>query len=275
MDEYNVLKESIQAAHAIRIPEQFRDKSGCVYPNFLDVQSALHSLRKALFADTFQLQSECDDRLESVHKFMSTFVQDPSARQSFYHQLPIIKSVLLKDAEAIYKGDPAAASMTEIILCYPGFWGIFVHRVAHELFKLKVPLIPRMMSEVVHSETGIDIHPGASIDAYFCIDHGTGIVIGETTVIGKWVKLYQGVTLGALSVPERGDLNKRHPTLKDGVTVYAGTTILGGRTIIGENTIIGGNVWLTESVAAGSKIYKHVGDQVVKPSKDDESNYQI
>lgn len=275
MNEYDLLKEAIQKSHDMRIPDAFRDKSGATYPTFLDVQSALHALRKALFAETFQIESDCDQRLLAFHEFMMQFVKDASIRQKFYTALPTLKGRLLKDAEAIYKGDPAAASLTEIVLCYPGFWGIFVYRVAHELYQYGLPLIPRMMSEVVHSETGIDIHPGAKIGDYFCIDHGTGIVIGETTEIGQWVKVYQGVTLGALSVPERGDSKKRHPTLENGVTVYAGTTILGGETVIGENTVIGGNVWLTQSVAPGSKIYKHVGDQIIKPANDDESNYQI
>jgi serine O-acetyltransferase len=165
-------------------------------------------------------------------------------------QIPEIRRVLATDVRAALDGDPAACSAPEVITSYPGITAIAVHRLAHHLYKRSVPLVPRMMSELVHSRTGIDIHPGATLGASFFIDHGTGVVIGETTVIGEHVKLYQGVTLGALSV-EAGDRSrgrKRHPTLEDHVTVYAGATILGGDTIIGEGSIIGGNVWLTHGV---------------------------
>lgn len=173
----------------------------------------------------------------------------------FYNELPGIYNALLLDAEAIEKGDPAAISRDEVIRSYPGFYAIAVYRIAHALHNLKVPLIPRMLTEIAHSKTGIDIHPAATIGPYFFIDHGTGIVIGETTVIGKNVKLYQGVTLGALSVDKKMATTKRHPTLKDNVVIYAGATILGGKTIVGENSVIGGNVWLTKSVPANSTIY--------------------
>jgi serine O-acetyltransferase len=173
----------------------------------------------------------------------------------FYDELPNIYNALLLDAEAIEKGDPAAISRDEVIRSYPGFYAIAVYRIAFALHNLKVPLIPRMLTEIAHSKTGIDIHPAATIGPYFFIDHGTGIVIGETTVIGKNVKLYQGVTLGALSVDKKMATTKRHPTLKDNVVIYAGATILGGKTIVGENSVIGGNVWLTKSVPANSTIY--------------------
>jgi serine O-acetyltransferase len=173
----------------------------------------------------------------------------------FYNELPGIYNALLLDAEAIEKGDPAAISRDEVIRSYPGFYAIAVYRIAFALHNLKVPLIPRMLTEIAHSKTGIDIHPAATIGPYFFIDHGTGIVIGETTVIGKNVKLYQGVTLGALSVDKKMATTKRHPTLKDNVVIYAGATILGGKTIVGENSVIGGNVWLTKSVPANSTIY--------------------
>ncbi len=169
-------------------------------------------------------------------------------------RLPDIRMVLEQDVEAAYRGDPAAHSHHEIIFCYPGLEAITVYRVAHELHLLGVPFIPRMMTELAHSKTGIDIHPGATIGPGFFIDHGTGVVIGETCDIGQGVKLYQGVTLGALSFTkdEEGGLvhgsYKRHPTLRDGVIVYANATILGGRTEIGERAVIGSNVWLTESV---------------------------
>lgn len=171
-------------------------------------------------------------------------------------EIPAIREVLDGDVQAALAGDPAAASASEIIMSYPGIEAIVVHRIASCLHRRAVPLIPRMMSELVHRTTGIDIHPGASIGRCFFIDHGTGVVIGETAVIGDHVKLYQGVTLGALSVSDRdtGHGKKRHPTIEDGVTIYAGATILGGETIIGARSVIGGNVWLTHSVPPGTTV---------------------
>lgn len=169
-------------------------------------------------------------------------------------RLPEIRKVLEQDVDAAFRGDPAARSHHEIIFCYPGLEAITVYRVAHELHLLGVPFIPRMMTELAHAKTGIDIHPGATIGPGFFIDHGTGVVIGETCEIGQGVKLYQGVTLGALSFTKEDDGTlskgsyKRHPTLRDGVVVYANATILGGQTVIGERAVIGSNVWLTESV---------------------------
>jgi serine O-acetyltransferase len=171
----------------------------------------------------------------------------------FLKQLPELRSVLERDVEAAYVGDPAAKSFHEIIFCYPGLEAVTVYRIAHELLLLGVPLIPRMMTEFAHSKTGIDIHPGARIGPSFFIDHGTGVVIGETCDIGQHVKLYQGVTLGALSFPRDAAGNiirgmKRHPTLQDEVVVYANATILGGDTVIGHHAVVGSNVWLTHSV---------------------------
>jgi serine O-acetyltransferase len=182
----------------------------------------------------------------------------------FFDELPAIRHALILDMKAALKGDPAAKSEAEVILSYPGFEAIMVHRLAHFFWKCQVPLIPRMMSEQVHSRTGIDIHPGAEIGESFFIDHGTGVVIGETTVIGKDVKLYQGVTLGALSVKKELADKKRHPTLEDNVTIYSGATILGGETVIGRNSVIGGNVWLTHPVPPDSTVYIRVGDQVME-----------
>ncbi|MBR9775019.1 MAG: serine acetyltransferase [Cytophagales bacterium] len=162
---------------------------------------------------------------------------------------------LHEDLDAMYKGDPAAKSKTEIIRCYPGFYAISAYRVAHLLHRLGVALIPRMITEYAHSKTGVDIHPGASIGRFFCIDHATGIVIGETTIVGDRVKIYQGVTLGALSVKKEDADKKRHPTIENDVVIYAGATILGGDTVIGEGSVVGGNVWLTKSIPAKSKIY--------------------
>jgi serine O-acetyltransferase len=172
----------------------------------------------------------------------------------FFEELPNIRTVLSKDLEAAVRGDPAAKSADEVILSYPGFQAVTVHRIAHFFYTRQVPIIPRMMSELVHTRTGIDIHPGAQIGESFFIDHGTGIVIGETTVIGKNVKLYQGVTLGALSVKKDESGRKRHPTIEDDVTIYANATILGGETVIGRGSVIGGNTWITESVPQNSKI---------------------
>jgi len=176
--------------------------------------------------------------------------------EEFFEELPKIRVILERDLEAAVRGDPAAKSANEVILSYPGFQAITVHRMAHFLWTRQVPIIPRMMSELVHGRTGIDIHPGAQIDESFFIDHGTGVVIGETTIIGKNVKLYQGVTLGALSVRKEESDHKRHPTIEDDVTIYANATILGGETVIGSGSVIGGSVWITQSVPPGSKIYK-------------------
>lgn len=168
--------------------------------------------------------------------------------------LPELRRVLAEDAQAAYDGDPAAKNLDEILFCYPGLAAITVFRIAHELYKMGVPLIPRMMTEYAHGKTGIDIHPGAKIGSRFFIDHGTGLVIGETTDIGRNVKLYQGVTLGALSFPRdeaTGELRrdtKRHPTIEDGVVIYANATILGGQTTIGRNAVIGSSAWITRSV---------------------------
>lgn len=178
--------------------------------------------------------------------------------------IPELRHRAMGDVEAAFQGDPAARSRDEIILSYPGLEAIACHRIAHELYLRKVPLIPRMMSEHVHKNTGIDIHPGARIGEGFFIDHATGVVIGETAVIGKNVKLYQGVTIGALSVAKNLADNKRHPTLEDDVTIYAGATILGGKTVIGKESVIGGNVWITSSVPPYSVVYNRPADYRVK-----------
>jgi len=174
----------------------------------------------------------------------------------FLFSIPEIRSLLILDLEAHFSGDPAAFNRDEIVVSFPGMYAIMIYRIAHRLWELKVPLLPRMLTEFAHRETGIDIHPGAQIGRSFFIDHGTGVVIGETTVIGNEVKIYQGVTLGALSTKggHRLQGSKRHPTIGDRVTIYAGASILGGETIIGSDTVIGSNVFLTESVREGSKV---------------------
>ena len=179
--------------------------------------------------------------------------------ERFISCLPEVKRLLLLDVEALYEGDPAAVCREEIMITYPGFLAISIYRIAHELYLLDAPLIPRMMTEYAHERTGIDIHPGATIGEYFFIDHGTGIVVGETTVIGNHVKLYQGVTLGARSfeLDENGNpvkKIKRHPDIGNHVVIYANATILGGDTVIGDDCVIGGNTWLTGSVKAGSVV---------------------
>lgn len=179
-------------------------------------------------------------------------------------KIPEIRRRVKVDVEAAFAGDPAAKSREEVILAYPGVEAIIAHRIAHVLHSQDIPLIPRMMSEYIHGTTGIDIHPGAQIGDYFFIDHATGVVIGETTVIGDRVKIYQGVTIGALSVKKRMANEKRHPTIEDDVTIYAGASILGGNTVIGHDSIIGGNVWITESVPPYSKIYNKPSEYVRK-----------
>ena len=179
---------------------------------------------------------------------------------AFVATLPEVRRLVQTDVDAAYDGDPAATSRMEVVMAYPGLYAVTVHRLAHELYRLKVPVIPRIMSELAHSRTGIDIHPGATIGERFFIDHGTGVVIGETTVIGRNVRLYQGVTLGGLSFDKdaSGALVKglkRHPNIEDNVVIYANATILGGETTIGHDSEIGGNVWIKDSVPPNSRVY--------------------
>ena len=203
---------------------------------------------------------------------------------AFLAQIPKLRDVLATDVKAGYEGDPAAFNTDEVIFSYPGMYAITVNRIAHELYLLGVPLIPRMMTEEAHSKTGIDIHPGATIGKYFFIDHGTGIVIGETTVIGEHVKLYQGVTLGALSTKGGQKLRdvRRHPTIKDNVTIYSGASILGGETVIEEGVVIGGNSFITKSIKKGTKVSVrnqelifHSDDEKLHHKEQDESWFYI
>ena len=190
---------------------------------------------------------------------------------ALFAALPEVHRQLGTDLVAAYEGDPAAASVDEIILCYPAFPAIAAYRLAHVLYQLKVPLIPRIMTEYAHSRTGIDIHPGATIGRYFFIDHGTGIVIGETTVIGDYVKIYQGVTLGALSTRGGQSLRgkRRHPTIEDRVTIYSGASVLGGDTVIGHDAVIGGNAFITSSVAPGMRVSVRSQELEMRPGKGD------
>ena len=187
-------------------------------------------------------------------------------------KLPQIARQVQMDLEATFDGDPAAGSREEILFSYPGLFAILVYRVAHELYRLHIPILPRMMSEYAHSHTGIDIHPGAQIGDYFFIDHGTGIVVGETTVIGDRVKLYQGVTLGALSTRDGHHSlpGKRHPTVEDDVTIYSGASILGGDTVIGRGSVVGGNAFLTSSVQKDTRVVIHAPETVFKSRRNTE-----
>ncbi|MBR0093521.1 MAG: serine acetyltransferase [Lachnospiraceae bacterium] len=193
---------------------------------------------------------------------------------AFFEKLPQVRALLDTDAQATYEGDPAAVDVAEVILSYPGLYATCVNRLAHELYLLQVPVIPRMMTEYAHGATGIDIHPGATIGKYFMIDHGTGVVIGETSVIGEHVKLYQGVTIGALSTRGGQRLRgvRRHPTIEDRVTIYSGASILGGETVIGHDAVIGSNVFITSSVKPGTRV--SVSNQELVYKNDSEASFR-
>jgi serine O-acetyltransferase len=244
-------------------------------PNKKGVEIVVKKVFRSLFPYNEKLMSpEIDLAGNSVGEqteliFRSIMPDNKDITQQFFYMLPEIKSTLLKDAEFILESDPAAKQLVEVIAIYPGFFAIYCYRIAHFIDHLSVPLLPRMITEYAHKITGIDIHPGAVIGSPFSIDHGTGIVIGETTKIGNYVKLYQGVTLGALSVDKSKASSKRHPTIEDNVILYAGSTILGGETVVGRNCIIGGNVWLTESVAPFSVVY-HKSEIIVR----DQNNFR-
>lgn len=233
-----------------------------------EVSAFYVELLGALFADFAQLGSLTEEQfnalIQKLEKELERILRhnptrgtsNPATlRDQFFTALPGIFDLLEQDITAMYEGDPAAKSRDEVVRTYPGFYAIAAYRIAHHLHTLGIQGIPRIITEHAHSKTGIDIHPGARIGTHFCIDHGTGIVIGETSVIGNNVKIYQGVTLGALSVNKDDAEKKRHPTLEDNVVVYAGATILGGDTVIGHDSIVGGNVWLTNSIPPHSKIY--------------------
>lgn len=187
----------------------------------------------------------------------------PQVVKIYFANLPHIYRLLISDAEYFLAADPAAENLEEIIIAYPGFYAITVYRLAHALYGLGVPIVPRVIAEYAHNKTGVDIHPGAQIGSPFFIDHGTGVVIGQTAVVGNYVKMYQGVTIGALAVRKENEGVKRHPTIEDHVIIYAGSCILGGNTVIGNNSIIGGNVWLTDSVPPLSVVY-HKSETIVR-----------
>jgi serine O-acetyltransferase len=211
-----------------------------------------------------ELQSQFRELLTPLQPMLDKPVEELTTELFGY--IPALHEKLLKDAQTFLKSDPAAKCCEEVIMCYPGYFAIAIYRLSHELYKMNIPVLPRIISEYAHTKTGIDIHPGATIGSKFFIDHGTGIVIGETTVIGNSVKIYQGVTLGALYVGKELSNKKRHPTIEDNVIIYAGSTILGGETVIGHDTVVGGNTWLTESVAPFSIVY-HKPSVVIRDSK--------
>ena len=268
----DVVYQLIDEIRSLIFPGYFDDESQAgvssptlVSERLLRIERVLcEQVRRALLYDDVRLSNK------------AAYTQAAQITAEFLAELPRLQHLLLKDAEAAFEGDPAAHSREEVILCYPGMRAIMVHRIAHELYLRKVPLIPRLMSERAHGQTGIDIHPGATIGEYFFIDHGTGVVIGETTEIGNYVKLYQGVTLGALSTRKGQELSgvKRHPTIGDRVTIYSNSTVLGGETVIGENTIVGGNTFITESISADTKVSAKNPELVIKAprSKEEEMN---
>jgi len=265
----------------------FQHLDAAPIPSRDSVALTLHKARRILFPGYFTqsvpgpssledcLKEEISGLYEEVSKQVSLAMQHECMRNDqrcdrcdemgrakaleFIQELPRLREILATDVHAAMEGDPAAKSDDEVITSYPGLFAITVQRIAHELYKLKVPGLPRAMTEYAHSSTGIDIHPGAEIGNYFFIDHGTGVVVGETTEIGNRVRLYQGVTLGALSMPKEAVESfrnkKRHPTIEDDVIIYSNTTILGGDTVIGARSTIGGNVWLTESIPPDTKVY--------------------
>ena len=248
-------------------------------PNRKEVVKVIKDLQSLLFPDYFKhsegsenvlsqtelllnIYNRLAEQIKGAYAFNGTDMKKTPEElcNEFIAQLPKVKNLLIKDIEAIYEGDPAAKCHQEVLICYPGFYAISIYRLAHELYILNVPLIPRIMTEYAHEKTGIDLHAGATVGEYFFIDHGTGIVVGETTTIGNHVKIYQGVTLGAKSfeVDENGNPVKdikRHPDIGNNVVIYANATILGGNTKIGDNCIIGGNTWLTHSVEPGTTVY--------------------
>ena len=251
--------------HTVMVPSRneviriIKKMQSLMFPEYYRISEDKGKRRAALIDELFILLKR---QLTSAYAFFDedTLVDTEEVAYSVLEALPKIKEMLMKDVIAIYEGDPAARSPEEIILAYPGFYAISVYRIAHELYSRKIPYMPRIMTEYAHEKTGIDIHAGATIGEYFFIDHGTGIVIGETTTIGSRVKIYQGVTLGAKSFELDEDGNpvkgiKRHPDIGNNCVIYANATILGGSTKIGDGAVIGGNVWLTRSVAPGEIVY--------------------
>ena len=245
----DVIIDMVTKLLQIIYPGYFRDKR-------LRIYTARHNLSMLIEDVMYNLNKQITLVLETSMAPDSAETEAQRISLEFLSRIPSVRALAQTDLEAAYDGDPAATSHDEIIFCYPGLFAITVYRLAHELYGLNVPMIPRIMTEYAHSLTGIDIHPGASIGDHFFIDHGTGIVIGETTVIGKYVKIYQGVTLGGLSTRGGQSLRgkKRHPTIEDNVTIYAGASILGGDTVVGKNSVVGANAFITASIPPCSTV---------------------
>ncbi|MBI2478383.1 MAG: serine acetyltransferase [Planctomycetia bacterium] len=249
-----------------------------------DLVDRLHDTLTIQIARALHHEDRVADGIDRCEEHVDYEAKGQAMAIDFLERLPELRRILAKDVEAAFVGDPACKNLDEVIFCYPGLEAVTVYRLAHELHKLGVPFIPRMMAEWAHKETGIDIHPGAAIGHHFFIDHGTGVVIGETCEIGNHVKLYQGVTLGALSFPTDADGNiirnmKRHPTLEDRVVIYASATVLGGKTVIGHDSVIGSSVWLTKSVAPHTTVTIESPKLRIRAELPDElnpeTNYQI
>lgn len=249
---YNENTECAKCPSPQRIEDFVRSLISFLFPDF--DKRDFNSFREfRLFADQLKVDLEL-----ILSRNPDLVDQHAHVVDAFFDAVPNLHELIEEDVQAMLAGDPAARTREEVVKSYPGFYAIASYRIAHLLKTLGVHLIPRIITELAHSKAGIDIHPSAQIGRHFCIDHGTGVVIGETTVIGDHVKIYQGVTLGGLSVDKSLAETKRHPTIEDNVVIYAGATILGGETVIGKNSIIGGNVWLTHSVPEGSKVYYKV-----------------
>ena len=272
------IRETVEALGKVSAEQIHCGAHTCPPPDRQEIVKVIHELQALLFPMAFRREYpdmadetllsralyRLRDQLTAAMRFRNLGEEESRAAADricsrFAERLPEVKRLLMLDVEALYEGDPAAESREEVMITYPGFRAISIYRIAHELYALKAPLIPRIMTEYAHERTGIDIHPGAAIGEYFFIDHGTGIVIGETTTIGDHVKLYQGVTLGAKSfeLDENGNpvkKIKRHPNIGSYVVIYANATILGGDTTIGDHCVIGGNTWLTRSVKPGTTI---------------------
>ena len=271
----NKTAEEVLSRAARALAERNALTSSPIQPEFrVRIVRFLQHIRAAMYPTIFGGKEGVDEKkvlaeaAEELSSLLSETVEDASLHENilirFFESLPSVREILDTDVQAVYEGDPAARSAEEIMLAYPAFEAISIYRLAHELYVLDVPLIPRMMTEHAHKSTGVDIHPGATIGRYFFIDHATGVVVGETCTIGDHVKLYQGVTLGAKSfeLDENGNPVKgikRHPDIGNHVVIYANATILGGSTVIGDHCTIGGNVWLTHSVAPGSTVYYQGG----------------
>ena len=247
----SVIIEIISDLRQLMFPSYF----GSQIPNRSSAPYYIGNLLSTIY-DRLLMQIELALAYRAGIKTDDVFLRAREATDSFFSELPSIQKMLFIDVEAALNGDPASGSSEQVIFSYPGLNAIFVHRIAHELYLRDIPYIPRIMSEQIHSTTGIDINPGATIGEYFFIDHGTGVVIGETTEIGDNVKIYQGVTLGALSTRAGKKLagKKRHPTIENNVTIYSGASILGGRTVIGEGSTIGGNAFITSSIPPFSRV---------------------